>query len=140
MLIIPIRHHSPAAALQVGRLIRERRPQVVLIEGPADATPLIEQLLDSATVPPVALYTYQRRGEDVRAAFFPFCAYSPEYVAMQAGREVGAELRFCDLPASEMLGRADTEESPTPQPPPPCAGEGEQDDANADVEAEATIE
>ena len=127
MLIVPIRHHSPAAALQVGRLIRERRPQVVLIEGPADATPLIEQLLDAATVPPVALYTYQRRGEDVRAAFFPFCAYSPEYVAMRAGREVGAELAFCDLPVSEML-----KESPTPQPPPHCDGEGETDATGCD--------
>ena len=91
----------PAAALQVGRLIRERRPKVVLIEGPADASALIDQLLDSATVPPVALYAYRRRGDDVRAAFYPFCAYSPEYVAMRAGREVGAELRFCDLPAGQ---------------------------------------
>jgi hypothetical protein len=106
-LIIPVRHHSPAAALQVGRLIRERRPNVVLIEGPVDATALIEQLLDAATVPPVALYAYVRRGEDVQAAFYPFCAYSPEYVAMQAGREVGAELGFCDLPAAEMLGGND---------------------------------
>ena len=90
VLIVPIRHHSPAAALQVGRLIRERRPRAVLIEGPADATPLIDQLLDAATVPPVALYAYERRGEDVRAAFYPFCAYSPEYVALRAGSEVGA--------------------------------------------------
>ena len=103
MLIVPVRHHSPAAALQVGRLIRERRPKVVLIEGPADATGLIDQLLDPATVPPVALYAYRRRGDDIRAAFYPFCAYSPEYVAMLAGREVGAEVRFCDLPAGTTL-------------------------------------
>jgi len=122
VLIVPVRHHSPAAALQVGRLIRERRPRVVLIEGPADASRLIDQLLDPATVPPVALYAYQRRGEDVRAAFFPFCAYSPEYVALQAGREVGAELRFCDLPASETLGWDEAED---PQARPLPDGEGE---------------
>ncbi|MCC7369185.1 MAG: hypothetical protein IT306_12225 [Chloroflexi bacterium] len=103
MLIVPIRHHSPAAALHVGRLIRERRPRVVLIEGPSDATDLIEQLTDPATRPPVAVYAYQRQGEDVRAAYYPFCAYSPEYVAMTAGREVGAEVRFCDLPTSVTL-------------------------------------
>ena len=120
MLIVPVRHHSPAAALQVGRLIRERRPKVVLIEGPADANDLIEQLLDPATLPPVALYAYRRQGDDVRAAFYPFCAYSPEYVALRAGREVGAELRFCDLPASETL-----EIDLTPQPP-LLRGEGEQ--------------
>jgi hypothetical protein len=103
VLIVPVRHHSPAAALQVGRLIRKRRPRVVLIEGPADATDLIDRVLDTGTVPPVALYAYRRRGDDVRASFYPFCAYSPEYVALQAGREVGAELLFCDLPASATL-------------------------------------
>ena len=121
MFIVPVRHHSPAAALQVGRLIRERRPKVVLIEGPADASELIDQLLDPATVPPVALYAYRRRGDDVRAAFYPFCAYSPEYVALQAGREVGAELRFCDLPAGESL-----DEALIPQLALPAAGEGEE--------------
>ena len=124
MLIVPIRHHSPAAALQVGRLIRERRPRVVLIEGPADATELIDQLLDPMTVPPVALYAYRRRGDDVRAVFYPFCAYSPEYVALQAGREVGAEVQFCDLPASVTL--AWEEDSPAAPHPPRMRGEGEQ--------------
>jgi hypothetical protein len=115
VLIVPIRHHSPAGALQVGRLIRERRPRVVLIEGPADATPLIEQILDPATVPPVALYAFRRRDDDVRAAYYPFCAYSPEYVALQSGHDVGAELLFCDLPASETLEWDDTaDDSSTP--------------------------
>jgi hypothetical protein len=103
MLIVPIRHHSPAAALHVRRLIRERRPRVVLIEGPADATGLIEQLADRATQPPVAIYAYLRRGDDVRASYYPFCAYSPEYQAILTGREVGAEVRFCDLPATTTL-------------------------------------
>ena len=127
MLIVPVRHHSPAAALQVGRLIRERRPKVVLIEGPADASELIDQLLDPATVPPIALYAYRRRGDDVRSAFYPFCAYSPEYVAMRAGREVGAEVRFCDLPASEMLEMDLTPQlldGPHPDPLPGGEGEG----------------
>ena len=121
MLIVPVRHHSPAAALQVGRLIRERRPRVVLIEGPADASELIDQLLDAATVPPVALYAYRRRGDDVRAAFYPFCAYSPEYVAMQAGpggRRRAAVLR----PA----GERDAGRDPHPPAPSPAAREGEQ--------------
>jgi hypothetical protein len=123
VLIVPIRHHSPAAAFQVGRLIRERRPRVVLIEGPADATDLIDRVLDPSTVPPVALYAYRRRGDDVKAAFYPFCAYSPEYVALQAGREVGAQLLFCDLPAAVTL---EWQEDPTPQLPPHRDGSGEQ--------------
>ena len=102
MLIFPVRHHSPAAALQVAQLIRERRPKAVLVEGPLDATPLIPLLLDPETVPPVAIYAYGQ-GEQVRAAYWPFCAYSPEYAALKAGQAVGARLAFCDLPASVTL-------------------------------------
>ena len=47
----PVRHHSPAAALHLARLIRERRPRAIVIEGPADADPLIPYLLDPASEP-----------------------------------------------------------------------------------------
>ncbi len=102
MIIFPIRHHSPAAALQVQRLIRERRPRAILIEGPADATPLIPYLVDVDSAPPVALYAY-RTDDVVHAAFWPFCDYSPEYVAIRTGLEVGAHVAFCDLPAAVTL-------------------------------------
>lgn len=106
MLIFPVRHHSPTAALQVRRLIRQRRPRLVLVEGPADATPLIPLLLDRSTAPPVAIYAYRTGGGEVRAAFWPFCDYSPEYAALKAGQEVGAQLAFCDLPAAMTLAAA----------------------------------
>src|SRR5829696_7093377 len=102
MLICPVRHHSPAAALQVERLIQARRPLAVLVEGPADATALIPLLLDPATAPPVALYAF-RGGDAARAAYYPFCQYSPEYAALRAGQAVGARLAFCDLPAAVTL-------------------------------------
>jgi hypothetical protein len=114
VLIVPIRHHSPAAAMQIDRLIRERRPRAVLIEGPADADRLIPYLLDGSTVPPVAIYAYPAGpGEfpadrpNSRSVFFPLCQYSPEYVALRAGDAVGASLRFCDVPAGVTLGRPD---------------------------------
>jgi hypothetical protein len=37
------------------------------------------------------------------AAFYPFCDYSPELVALRAGRAVGARLRFIDLEFAEMI-------------------------------------
>lgn len=98
MLILPVRHHSPGAARAVAAAIRARRPRLVLIEGPADANPLIPLLLDRETKPPIAIYAYAAEGE-VQASFYPFCDYSPEYVAMQAAQAVGAEVRFCDLPS-----------------------------------------
>ena len=42
---------------------------------------------------------------------------------MRAGREVGAELRFCDLPAGETLGEAPTA-GYGPHPDPLPEGEG----------------
>lgn len=107
LTIVPIRHHSPAAALQVKRQIATRRPRLVLIEGPADASALIPLLADPETVPPVALYAY-RPGAESRTLFYPFCAYSPEYVAIASATEIGAEVRFCDLPASVALDWPDS--------------------------------
>ena len=59
MLIFPIRHHSPAASRHLDRLIRERRPRAVLVEGPVEADALIPFLLDGDTLPPVAVYAYR---------------------------------------------------------------------------------
>lgn len=105
---LPVRHHSPACAHQVGAVIRRLRPAAVLIEGPRDATPLLSHLVDPACVPPVAIFTsFTDRtgaGEPRRAAaYYPLCAYSPEWVAAQAGQEVGAAIRFIDLTWPEMV-------------------------------------
>jgi hypothetical protein len=34
---LPVRHHSPAIAAQVGACIRDRQPKIVFIEGPYEA-------------------------------------------------------------------------------------------------------
>lgn len=110
----PIRHHSPACAAHLKRWIDANRPAAVLVEGPASFTPLIDLLLDDETACPVALYTtfVDRKGRlgepgpagPMRfAAFYPFCDYSPELVALRAGRAAGARLRFIDLEYAEMV-------------------------------------
>jgi len=115
VIIFPIRHHSPAAALQVRRLIAERRPRAVLVEGPADATSLIPHLVDADSAPPVAIYAY-RTDDTVQSTFWPFCDYSPEYVAIRAGLDVGAHVAFCDVPAAVTL-RMDAQMPDEPAPP-----------------------
>src|SRR6266436_3515087 len=54
----PIRHHSPACAWHLMRLIRDLRPSAILIEGPRSFTPLIPTILDPGTKPPIAIYTH----------------------------------------------------------------------------------
>ena len=114
----PIRHHSPACAWHLARLIRELRPAAILVEGPISFTPLIPYILDPATKPPIAIYThFIDTGRNVYkpaenepdlgparfAAYFPFCDYSPELVALRMGHEVGARLRFIDLDYADQV-------------------------------------
>jgi hypothetical protein len=108
----PIRHHSPACAAHLRRLILARRPTAVLIEGPASFTSKIDLLTDPRCVCPVALYTtfidkagrIASGGEPARfSAYYPFCDYSPELIALRTGRDVGARLRFIDLEYAEMV-------------------------------------
>jgi len=117
----PVRHHSPTVALHLGAVIRQRRPALVLIEGPAHATPLVPHLLDRRTRPPVAIYSSYRDDDDVlgragkdtpspdvpfrSATWYPLVPYSPELVAIQAAREVGAECAFIDAPHHALIGR-----------------------------------
>jgi hypothetical protein len=108
IVYFPVRHHSPACAWHVGRLIRELRPASVLIEGPRDATPLLPLLAHEETRMPVAFYaTYVRKRADGlpdrHAAYYPICEFSPELVAIRAGLEVGAAVRFIDLTFPEKV-------------------------------------
>lgn len=114
----PIRHHSPACAWHVARLIRERRPAAILVEGPSSFTQFIPTILDRATRAPIAIYTHfidtSRKiykppanepdlGPARFAAYYPFCDYSPELVALRTGNEIGARLRFIDLEYADQV-------------------------------------
>ena len=109
IVYFPVRHHSPACAWHVGRLIRELRPESVLIEGPRDATPLLPLLTHGETRMPVAFYsTYVRKrpGRHARSAMPPTipCASSrPSWLPSERGLEVGAKVRFIDLTFPEKV-------------------------------------
>ncbi|TXG79996.1 MAG: hypothetical protein E6R11_01790 [Rhodocyclaceae bacterium] len=108
LIVYPVRHHSPGCAWQLRRLIDERAPSVVLVEGPRSFTSLIPLLTHVEARMPLAVYTYAVRkagagqqddGADEwrRAAYYPFCDYSPELVALRAAAERGIPARFIDL-------------------------------------------
>ncbi|MFJ5664458.1 DUF5682 family protein [Micromonospora chalcea] len=93
-----VRHHSPACARLVAATVARLRPAYVLVEGPADLNGRMDELLGDHELP-IAVFTAHREGTRRHASWSPFCAYSPEWVALTAGRQVGAQLRFIDLPA-----------------------------------------
>jgi len=96
--IVGVRHHSPACARLVRHVIATIRPAHVLVEGPSDMNERIDELLLEHT-PPFAVFSYHRERERTQASYSPFCAYSPELVALRAGQEICARVRFMDLPA-----------------------------------------
>ena len=125
----PVRHHSAAVAHQLEMAIRQRKPKLILVEGPTEANDLITFLADRKTRPPVAVYScfqdddnqFNLAGiaspaDDVPprwACWYPLVEYSPELVAIREARRTGATVRFMDLPhyarlrkeATEILGR-----------------------------------
>lgn len=96
--ILGIRHHSPACARLVAERIRALRPAYVLIEGPADFNERMDELFLPHRLP-VAIYSHLGSDTLHRGSWSPFVVHSPEWQALQAGRETGAQLRFIDLPA-----------------------------------------
>ncbi|MGH6650432.1 MAG: DUF5682 family protein [Sphingopyxis sp.] len=102
--VAPIRHHSPACAAHLERLIEEVQPAAILVEGPCDFDPLIDLVCDSRTRAPVAIVSLREAGEGQAtrrvASYFPFCAHSPELIALQAARARGIPARFIDLPST----------------------------------------
>ncbi len=100
LCVVGVRHHSPGCARVVASVIERLRPRFVLIEGPSDMNERIDELCLGHR-PPVAVYSYllAEDGGSPRGTWTPFCAYSPEWVALRVGRDAGAEVLFMDLPA-----------------------------------------
>ena len=96
--VVGVRHHSPACSRLVEARIRALKPAYVLIEGPVDMNDRLDELMLGHELP-VAIFSYYTSEERTHSSWSPFCAYSPEWVAIEVGQELGADVRFCDLPA-----------------------------------------
>ncbi|MFH8440435.1 DUF5682 family protein [Streptomyces sp. NPDC018026] len=96
--LIGIRHHSPALAVAVPRLLDAADAEVVCVELPADFQPWLPYLADPRTVAPVALSGAR---EDGRLHLYPLADFSPELAAIRWARDRGAEVVCCDLPLAD---------------------------------------
>jgi hypothetical protein len=127
----PVRHHSPAVSRHLRSAIRDRKPEVIFVEGPSHADDLVPYVVDPKTRPPVAIYSSYRDDDNVLglagiaspakevparfATWYPLLNYSPEYVAMKAAADVGAEVVLMDLPHHALIRPvlSDSEEDST---------------------------
>ncbi|NTX54569.1 DUF5682 family protein [Myxococcus sp. CA039A] len=101
--LFPVRHHSPRTTAVLGRWLERVKPEVVLIEGPCDASDLIDVLCDAETKPPIALLGY-RTDDTPGSALWPFADYSPEYAALRWAKVNRARALFIDIPVGVSLG------------------------------------
>jgi hypothetical protein len=124
-----IRHHGPGSARSLLAALEAFEPDVVLIEGPADADPLLHWAAAAGTHPPVALLAYAADDPTV-SAFWPFAVFSPEWQALRWALSRQVEVAMCDLPAAQVLARqrADLFDADEPDADPPAepAAEGQQ--------------
>jgi hypothetical protein len=112
--LIGVRHHSPALAVAVPRLLDAADAEVVCVELPADFQPWLPYLSDPRTAAPVALTGAY---EDGRLHFYPLADFSPELAAIRWARARGAEVICCDLPLADpgwSAGPATGAEGPGP--------------------------
>jgi Family of unknown function (DUF5682) len=109
--VFGIRHHGPGSARSLVAALTDYQPDAVLIEGPADADPLLRWVLADEMTPPLALLGYAPDHPQT-AAFWPYAVFSPEWQAMIYARQRDIDVGFCDLPASTMLARWPRRPSP----------------------------
>lgn len=97
--IFGIRHHGPGSARRLADALIAWQPNLLLIELPADAQPLIDAFDPDELSPPVAMLLYDPK-DFTQAAYFPFAEFSPEWQALRYAAEHGITCRAIDLPAT----------------------------------------
>ncbi|WP_063052371.1 DUF5682 family protein [Nocardia arthritidis] len=104
--VFGIRHHGPGSARSLRLALAAFRPDMILIEGPADADPLVGFVAAEGMSPPVALLAYVPDAP-AKAAFWPYAVFSPEWQALRYAVDNDVPVRFCDLPATVTLATED---------------------------------
>lgn len=100
--LLGIRHHGPGSCRNILQALERICPDLILLEGPAEAEALMTFIADEQMKPPVALLGYQ---PDVpqNAVFYPFSDFSPEWQALRYALLEKVALRFFDLPLAHSL-------------------------------------
>lgn len=110
--LLGIRHHGPGSCRNVVNALQAWQPDLVLLEGPAEAEPLVSLVGHPDMKPPVALLAYQTDLPS-NAVFYPFADFSPEWQTMRYALDNGVPLRFFDLPLTHLMALAAEDQEQT---------------------------
>ncbi|WP_309500709.1 DUF5682 family protein, partial [Streptomyces shenzhenensis] len=101
--LIGVRHHAPSLAAAVPALLDAARPDVLLVELPAELQEWLPWLAHEQTRAPVALAAAPADGGG--PAFYPFADFSPELAAVRWAERSGVPVVACDLPLADPAWR-----------------------------------
>lgn len=118
--LIGVRHHSPALAIAVPRLLDDFAPDVLAVELPTEAAGWLDLLTHPEAEAPLAL-AFSRAAE---LAFYPFADFSPELSALRWARSRDVPVVCIDLPVAERAGYAEQppEDEQSPEDEQPAEG------------------
>src|SRR6476469_5066624 len=132
-----IRHHGPGSAASLVAALEDFRPDIVLLECPADAEAALATATHPELLPPVALLVYNPKQQG-QASFLPFAEFSPEWQAVQWCARNNAHVRCMDLPMNLRFGMRDALERMPSLVPVPAASASPQTEAPETPGSEAT--
>ena len=108
--IFGVRHHGPGSARSLLRALAGLEPDLVLLEGPADAQEVLKFAASAAMRPPLAMVVYPPEQPGL-GVFYPFASFSPEWNALRYALAKNVPVRLFDLPQAvsfaEQLTRAE---------------------------------
>jgi hypothetical protein len=113
--ILGIRHHGPGSAKNVKEFLETVKPDIVLVEGPPEADPLLQWVNHAELKPPVAILVYQPDNPQ-QSSFYPFAEFSPEWQAISYARRNNIHVRFMDLPVGHQIAVFKEKQPPEEQP------------------------
>lgn len=97
-----IRHHGPGCTRNLVLALKRIKPDMVLLEMPADAREALDLVGNTKLKPPVAMLMYNPENPQA-ASFYPFAEFSPEWQAVTYCLKNNIELRCFDLPKENWL-------------------------------------
>jgi len=100
--VFGIRHHGPGCARALLKALGELAPDVVVMEGPADAQEIVGFANHEEMKPPVAMLVYPV-DEPQRGVYYPMTVFSPEWQAMRWAIQHQVPVRLMDLPQSHQI-------------------------------------
>lgn len=98
-----IRHHGPGSTKRLLKALEQFQPDILLVEGAEELTPLLPYVLDEGLEPPVAALIYNPKNLK-EAVYYPFASFSPEWQSFRYAHQQGIPVRQMDLPQSLSFG------------------------------------